>query len=150
MTIFYFCCRFLSQKLSMAKSSSRQSYLDNSNVFGYICGKYTLQSSRSRISEFAKRASMANFKVLHGDQDKEWVPHIVCQQCVEHLRQWTKTSLHFGIPMAWCEPKNHFYDCQFCVVGTAVINRKNMNSLLYPNLESAIRVIKNSIDKWQH
>ena len=91
-----------------------------------------------------KCAYLAYFKVLLGDQDKAWAPHIVCKKCVEHLRQWTikeRKSLHFGIPMAWREPKNHLNDCYFCAVNTKGINRKNRNSLVYPNLESAIRPI---------
>ena len=43
--------------------------------------------------------------------------------------------------MVWCEPKNHFDDCYFCAVNTKGISRKNRNSLVYPNLESAIRPI---------
>ena len=81
---------------------------------------------------------------MQGDQDKSWAPHIVCKQCVEHLRQWTKKvrkSLRFGIPMVWREPKNNFDDCYFCAVSTKGINRKNKKSLDYPNLESAIRPI---------
>ena len=79
-----------------------------------------------------------------GNQNKAWAPHIVCKQCVEHLRQWTKKdrkSLRFGIPMIWREPKNHFDDCYFCAVNTKGINPKNRNSLVCPNLESAIRPI---------
>ena len=90
-------------------------------MFCYVCGEYTLQSNRRGISEFVKRAYVAYFKVLLGDQDKAWAPHIVCKKSVEHLRQWTKKerkSLHFGIPMAWREPKNHLNDCYFCAVNT--------------------------------
>ena len=41
--------------------------------------------------------------------------------------------------MIWREPKNHFDDCYFCAVNTKGINRKKRNSLVHPNLESAIR-----------
>ena len=47
----------------------------------------------------------------------------------------------YGIPMVWREPKNHLNDCYFCAVNTKGIKRKNRNSLVYPNLESAIRPI---------
>ena len=133
----------MEQKLSMA-TSSRRPCLNKPNVFCYICGEYTLQSNRRRISEFVKCASVAYFKVLLGDQDKAWALHIVCKKSVEHLRQWTKKerkSLRFGIPMVWCESKNYLNDCYFCAVNTKGINRKNRNSLVCPNLESAIRPI---------
>ena len=114
------------------------------NLFCYICGEYTLQSNRRGISEFVKCAYLAYFKVLLGDQDKAWASNILCKKCVEHIRQWTKKeikSLHFGIPMVWREPKNHLTDCYFCAANTKGINRKSRNSLVYPNLESAIRPI---------
>ena len=142
--LFSLCCRFLEQKLSMATSFPRRRCLNSPNVFCYICGEYTLQLNRKRINEFVKCAYLAYFKVMLGDQDKVWAPNIVCKKCVEHLRQWTKKdrkSLCFGIPMVWREPKNHFDDCYFCAVNTKGINRKNRNSLIYPNLESAIRPI---------
>ena len=128
----------------MATFSSRRRCLNNPNVLCYICGECTLQSNRRGISEFVKRAYLAYFKVMLGDQDKAWALHIVCKQCVEHLRQWTKKirkSLRFGIPMVWRELKNHFDDCYFCAVSTKGINNKNRNSLVYANLESAIRPI---------
>ena len=128
----------------MSTSSPRRRCLNNPNVFYCICGEYTLQSNRKGISKFVKCAYLAYFKVMLGDQDKAWAPHIVCNQCVEHLRQWTKKDrklFRFGIPMVWREPKNHFDDCCFCAVNTKEINRKNRNSLVYPNLESAIRPI---------
>ena len=43
--------------------------------------------------------------------------------------------------MIWREPKNHFDDCYFYAVNTKRINRENRNSLVYPNLEPAIRPI---------
>ena len=87
--------------------------------------------------------------VLLGDQDRAWAPHIVCKKCVEHLLQWTtkeRKSLHFGIPMVWREPTNQLNDCYFCAVNTKGINRKNRNSLVYPNLESAMRPIPHCND----
>ena len=71
----------------MAASSSRQRCLNNPNAFCYSCGEYMLQSNRKGISVFVKRAYLAYFKVMLGDQDKTWALHIECKQCVEHLRQ---------------------------------------------------------------
>jgi len=82
-----------------------------------------------------------------GDQDKPWASHIVCKPYVEHLRQWTnksKKSLRFVIPMVWREPQGHRNDCYFCAMKTKGINRKNRNSLTYPNLDSAIRPVPHS------
>jgi len=96
------------------------------------------------ISVFVKRAHLAYFKVMLGDQDKPWTPHIVCKPCVGHLRQWTnksRKSLRFAIPMVWREPKDHCNDCYFCAVKTEGINRKNSNSLTYPDVDSAIRPV---------
>jgi len=106
-----------------------------------------LQHNRKTISDFVKRAYLAYFKVMLGDQDKTWAPHIVCKPCVEHLLQWTKKSrksLRFAIPMVWREPKDPCKNCYFCVVKTKGINRKNRNSVTYPNIDSAMRPIPHS------
>ena len=39
--------------------------------------------------------------------------------------------------MVWREPTNYFTDCYFCVVDVTGINRKNRDSLKYPDLQSA-------------
>ncbi|QQP52525.1 Uncharacterized protein FKW44_004703, partial [Caligus rogercresseyi] len=122
---------------------------NNPDVFCYICGEYTLSGNRRNITGFVKRAYMAYFKVKLGDQDKSWAPHTVCKTCVEYLRLWTKgtkTSLKFGIPMVWREPFDHATDCYFCAINTTGINRKNRQSLQYPDLPSARRPVAHCED----
>jgi len=83
-------------------TSSRRRCLNEPNVFCYICGEYTLQHNRKTISDFVKRAYLAYFKAMLGDQDKPWATYIVCKPFVEHLRQLTnksRKSLRFAIPM---------------------------------------------------
>jgi len=128
-------------------TSSRRRCLNEPNVFCYICGEHTLQHNKKTISDFVKLAYLAYFKVMVVDQNKPWAPHIVCKPCVEHLRQWTnksRESLRFAIPMVWREPKDPCNDCYFCAVKTKGINRKNRNSLTYPNLNTAIRPVPHS------
>ena len=91
----------------MGTFSPRRRCLNNPNVFSCICGEHTLQSNRKGISEFVKCVYLAYFKVMLGDQNKAWALYIVCKQCVEHLRLWTKKdrkSLCFGIPVVLREP----------------------------------------------
>ena len=128
-------------------TSSRRRCSNEPNVFCYICGEYTLKHNRKTISDFVKSAYLAYFKVMLGDQDKPWAPHIVCKPCVELLRQWTNKSrkgLRFAIPMVWREPNDHCNDCNFCAMKTKGINRKNRSSLTYPNLNSAVRPVPHS------
>jgi hypothetical protein len=79
-----------------------------------------------------------------GDQDKPWVPHIVCKTCTEHFCQWTngkRSCLKFEVPMVWREPKNHFHDCYFCIVTIIGINLNNRDKWSYPDLLSAKRPV---------
>lgn len=125
-------------------ASARRSCRNDPDVFCYICGDYTLSVDRKNITGFVKHAYEAYFKVKLGDQDKSWAPHTVCKTCVEYLRRWTKgtkTSLKFGIPMVWREPRDHASDCYFCAINTTGINRKNRHSLQYPDLPSARRPV---------
>ena len=72
---------------------------------------------------------------------------MVCKSCTECLRQrcnGKKTSLKFGLPMVWREPKNHVSDCYFCAIDVTGINRKNRKVLKYPDLESARRPVAHS------
>ena len=82
-----------------------------------------------------------------GDQDKAWAFHMVCKSCTECLRQWSKgkkTSLKFGIPRVWREPRNHISDCYFCAIDVTEINRKNRKVLKYPDLETSRRPVAHS------
>ena len=76
-------------ELSMASSRSRKCK-NKGDAFCYICGVYTFSRQRRNISLFVKRAYKAYFQVPLGDQDKKWAPHIVCHNCEEMLRDWTK------------------------------------------------------------
>ena len=112
------------------------------DAFCYICDCYTLHHQRRNISLFVKRAYKAYFEVHFGDQDKQWAPHVVCHNCEEMLRSWTKgkrNGLPFGVPMIWREPTNHVTDCYFCMVNTAGVGKKNRHKIVYPNIPSDIR-----------
>ena len=72
---------------------------------------------------------------------------MVCKSCTECLRQRCndkKTSLKFGLPMVWREPKNYVSDCYFCTIDVTGINRKNRKVLKYPDFESARRPVAHS------
>ena len=117
------------------------------NIFCYICGCFATPKQRTKITDFVKKAYAAYFGMKLGDQEKSWAPHSVCRPCVENLRQWTKgkrSSVGFGIPMAWREQQNHFDDCYFCMVDISGFTSKTKSSISYPNLPSAIRPVPHS------
>jgi hypothetical protein len=93
------------------------------------------------------RAYKAYFGVSLGDQDKKWAPHVVCHNCQEHLRQWTKRKRNgfpFGVPMVWREPKDHVSDCYFCLVNTKGVGKRSRQKISYPNIPSASRPVSHS------
>ena len=104
-----------------------------------------MQSNRKGISEFVKCAYLAYFKVVLGDQNKAHGRPTLYASKVYSGQKNNRKSFRFGIPMIWREPKKHFDECYFCAVNTKAINRKNRNSSVYPNLESAIRLIPSAI-----
>lgn len=97
------------------------------------------------VTSFIKNAYHAYFGVKLGDQDKAWLPHIVCKSRIEYLQcgecisgpKGKKSRSKFGIPMVWREPTNH----DFYAIGVTGINRKNQSSLKYLDLESAYRPV---------
>ena len=134
-------------ELSMASSSKSRKCKNKADAFCYICGIYTFLCQRRNISLFVKRACKAYFQVHLGDQDKKWAPHIVCHNCEEMLRDWTKgkrKGLPFGVPMVWRKPKEHLTDCYFCLVNTKGIGKKNRQNFSYPSIPSAIRPVLHS------
>lgn len=125
-------------------SSSRRGCKNKPDSFCYICGSYTLLRQRRNITLFVKRAYKAYFHIPLGDQDKKWAPHVVCHNCEEMLRDWTKgkrKGLPFAVPMVWREPQDHVTDCYFCLVNTKGIGKKNRHKIPYPSIPSAIRPI---------
>ena len=120
-------------------ASARRSCRNNPVVFCNICGEYTIAPNRKPVTSFITRAYHVYFGIKLPDQDEALAPHIVCKACTETLRGWTngKRSLNFGIPMGWSELATHVTDCYFCAVDMTGINRKNRNSLKYPDLQSA-------------
>ncbi|MEL7307752.1 MAG: hypothetical protein AAGK05_07670 [Pseudomonadota bacterium] len=128
-------------------ATRRHACYDKSNTFCYICGCYAFERQRRNISTFVKRAYKAYFGLTIGDQDKRWAPHIVCQNCEENLRHWSKgirKGLAFGIPMTWREPMDHTTDCYFCLVNVKGVAMKTKHRIKYPNIPSAIRPIPHS------
>ena len=100
--------------------SSRRKCLSSPDSFCsvYICDSFTTGNQKANISAFVKQAYLAYFKEELGDQDKPWVPHKVCKNCVESLLMWTKGTrekLTFGVIMVWRESKDHCTDCYFCL-----------------------------------
>ena len=131
----------------MASSSTSRKCKNKADAFRYICGVYTFPRQRRNILLFVKRAWKAYFQVSLGDQDRKLAPHIVCHNCEELLRDWTKEkrkSLPFDVPMVWREPKEHLTDCYFCLVNTKGIGKKNRQNFSYPSIPSAIRPVLHS------
>ena len=114
----------------------------NPDCFCYICGEYIFEKYRKPISDFVKTVYHQYFKIDLCNQDKPWVPHIVCQNCAVCLRLWSsgkRDAVKFVTPMIWREPQNHHDDCYFCVVKINGINPGNRSKWSYPNLSSAQR-----------
>ena len=113
----------------------------------YICGEYIFKNQRKATTDFVMKVHCSYFKVVLGDQDKPWAPHIICKACVKSLRKWangTLKSLKFGVPMVWREPKSHFNECYFFLVDIKVFNRYKKKAWNYPDLESARRLVPHS------
>ena len=128
-------------------SNSRRACKNKSDAFCYVCGCYTFVRQRRNITLFVKRACKAYFEIPLGDQDKKWSPHIVCHNCEEMLRDWTKgkrKGLPFGVPMVWREPQDHVTDCYFCLVNTNGVGKKNRHKISYASIPSAILPIPHS------
>ena len=127
------------------KAMSKPSKCVLLHLWGIYAGKVPLQREK-----FTKRAYKAYFGIKLGDQDKSWAPHKVCKQCTETLCRWTQgkaTSMRFGVPIVWREPKNHYEDWYFCMVDMTGWNQGKKKGWYYPDIESARRPVPNCTDR---
>ena len=65
--------------------------------------------------------------------------------CVETLRQWQKRmkKINSGIPMIWCETRNHANDCYFCITSAYGFTYKTKHKIQCPDLDSVILLVLN-------
>lgn len=112
----------------------------NPNNFCYVCGKFTPLGQSEKLSLNICRAYELYFDMTVKNQDKQWVPHVICTTCSRYLRDWLcgqRHSLPFAIPMRWKEQKNHLEDCYFCLNKTAGLNTRKKRKYNYVETESA-------------
>ena len=60
----------------------------DSNVFCYICGRFTTPKERWKITDFIQKVYHAYFGVKLGDQDNPWTSHRVCDQQGKNISLW--------------------------------------------------------------
>jgi hypothetical protein len=85
------------------------------------------------------------------NQNKPWVPHVVCGSCrstLEACVRGEKRKMAFGIPRLWREPQNHVNDCFFCLVDLSHLKKKTKNRfhIQYPDVPSSRAPVPHSVE----
>ncbi|KAJ8722855.1 hypothetical protein PYW07_006250 [Mythimna separata] len=113
------------------------------NSFCYVCGILTFQKQRRNFTNLVLECYHQCFGFSVAHQDKFWAPHVCCITCVKNLTDWKKgaRAMPFAVPMIWTEPRDHVSDCYFCLTDIKGINYKKKNTVIYPNVSSAIRPV---------
>lgn len=109
------------------------------NSFCYVCGKFTPKSQKRTITDRIKNIYRDYFGCVVNNENKPWIPTIVCLSCTTNLYQWGQgkiKSMPFAKPMLWLEPSNHI-DCYFCKTEVFGFNKKNKPSVKYADVKSA-------------
>ena len=122
--------------------TQRRKCYNNPNKFCYICGRFMFKGDERSITPRVKTLNYAYFKMKLGDEDKIFAPHKICAKCLSNLSLWSVGKLKrmaFSTPMSWRDQKDHVSDCYFCLTHTAQFTRRTANSIIYPDLPSAIR-----------
>lgn len=113
--------------------------LSKFNFFCYVCGKFTIMTSRRKFTcEVAQiYEQYFNIPVIRSVQ---WTPAIACTTCVNQLQKWSKgviESMPFGIPMLWSDPGEHVPDqCYVCVNNIKGLNRRKARQHEYKGVPS--------------
>ena len=80
------------------------------NCFYYVCGFYISgKHTTYKIVKGTKywTAYRLHFEMDLGDQDKPWVPHVICRSCRSKLEGWLMGSgkvMSFAVPRVWRVP----------------------------------------------
>lgn len=114
----------------------------NPNNFCYVCGKFTTKNTSENFSPRICRAYELYFGIPVKNQDKPWVPHVICSSCGKYLRDWLsgrRSCLPFATPMLWKEQKDHIEDCYFCINKTEGLNTRKKRKHSYIETPSAQR-----------
>ena len=121
----------------------RQSCINNRNIFCYICGLFTPSKIQRNITSKLKTVYKHYFDCELGNQDKPWVPHIVCNSFYSSLTSWLDCSRVRGLPFTvhviWHEPMDYITDCYFCMSSVAGFTIKTRTHIKYPDCRSALK-----------
>ena len=123
--------------------------MNHLNSFYYICGEFTPKVQVRNITPLVHSTYGQYFGCKIGDQDKSWAPHFCCATCAVSLAKWmngSRTSMPLAVPMFSREQKDHFNDCYFCITDITGFSSKNKKNIIYPNLQSAIRLVNHSVE----
>lgn len=115
--------------------------------FCYVCGLYIFKNSLYALTESLKIAFRNYFGFSVTNQDKEWVPHVICQSCKTVLHMWStgaKRYLAFEVPMLWREPTNHVTDCYICLFEWSGVQNKLSTNIKYANVPSVSKPVPRS------
>jgi len=79
--------------------------------------------------------------------DKTWVPTSICNSCRWNLNKWENIQTNIIIePVMWREPQNHTTDCYFCACVIAGYNKRNIKTIVYPDVSSVTAAKKGRIE----
>lgn len=119
-----------------------------SDLFCYVCGLYTPISERRPISNRYRVLYKEYFKIEISNQEKCFVPHVICYTCVRFLNKWAKGEGHFsfGRPMIWRDPVNHETNCYICKTNVYGFSRRNKQSISYATVDSVDLPVHHSSD----
>jgi hypothetical protein len=126
--------------------------------FCYVCGCKQKRGMRkiSSVGSNIAEAYQSYFGFPITDQDKNWAPHVICNDCRRRLDNWqeskfkNRAKMPFAVPRIWTEPSNHTSDCYFCYGDQMYWARKIKLGLTvfdYPHLASSRRPAKTGSHK---
>ena len=113
--------------------------------FCYVCGFYVGPKYVShKIVKGAKFwiAYRLYFGMSMGDEEKPWVPHVICEKLSVKFRcmaERCKKSYTICCAESLEREKNYHDDCYFCMIDISKYRKvKGRKSLPYPSLPSSI------------
>ena len=118
------------------------------DIFCYVCGNFEVIKYRRKITDTNKELYFDCFHMEIVDEDKPWVPDMICCNCLTMMTRYknnsNKQELKFLVPTLWKKPKSKL-DCYFCKIDVKGFNVKNKCKIKYPNVPSVIRPVASNL-----
>ena len=128
-------------QVNFQASTSKHHCDRDDDLFCYVCSEFYPSKTLRTISEHIMTIYKDCSDLRIAEQNKECVPHKICENCRSHLKIWLNSKniedLKLKSTTLWAEPTRE-EDCYCCKNDVTVFNGKNRKNIAYVDVPTVI------------